>query len=82
MVSTGLSEVMGSWNTMEIRPPRTWRISSPLIARMSLPPKTIRLPSRISPGGCGMSRRIDIAPTDFPQPDSPTIATVSPSLTS
>ena len=81
MVSTGLSEVMGSWNTMEICPPRTWRISSPLIESTSLPPNRIVLPSRISPGGWGMRRRIDIAPTDLPQPDSPTIATVSPSLT-
>ena len=32
----------------------------------------------ILPGGSAISRRIDIEVTDLPQPDSPTIATVSP----
>ena len=34
------------------------------------------------PGGFGISRRIDIAVTLLPEPDSPTIATVSPAATS
>src|SRR6202166_2610299 len=35
----------------------------------------------ILPGGSGMSRMSDIAVTDLPQPDSPTMASVSPSST-
>src|SRR5262249_33999009 len=33
------------------------------------------------PGGSGISRRIELAVTDLPQPLSPTIASVSPSST-
>src|SRR5260370_24219930 len=33
------------------------------------------------PGGSGMSRNSDMAVTDLPQPDSPTMASVSPSST-
>ena len=33
------------------------------------------------PGGSGMSRSTERALTDFPHPDSPTTATVSPSST-
>ena len=39
-----------------------------------------RIAPAILPGGSGISRRIDIAVTDLPQPVSPTIATVSPAL--
>src|SRR5947207_15556080 len=35
----------------------------------------------IGPGGDGMRRRIDSAVTLLPQPDSPTIAKVSPGMT-
>src|SRR5437764_6681561 len=35
----------------------------------------------ILPGGSGIRRISDIEVTDLPQPDSPTIASVSPSLT-
>src|SRR5436190_2640545 len=35
----------------------------------------------ILPGGAGLSRRMEFAVTDFPQPLSPTIASVSPSST-
>ena len=52
------------------------RSCASLALRMSLPS------NRISPVGCdaelGNSRRIDIADTVFPEPDSPTSATVSP----
>src|SRR5215475_6530674 len=40
-----------------------------------------RIDPAILPGGCAISRRIDIAVTDFPQPLSPTTARVSPSST-
>ena len=40
------------------------------------------LPPIIFPGGHGTNRRMESALTDFPQPDSPTTATVSPSSTS
>ena len=36
---------------------------------------------RCLPGGSGISRRIDIEVTDLPQPDSPTMASVSPAST-
>ena len=80
MVSTGLSEVMGSWNTMAMRRPRTLRISASLSARMSKPMKRM-WPPTTRPGGSGMSRRIASALTALPQPDSPTLATVSPWFT-
>ena len=35
MVSTGLSEVIGSWKIMPIWAPRTWRISSGAICSKS-----------------------------------------------
>jgi hypothetical protein len=37
IVSTGLSDVIGSWKTMAISLPRTLRISSSSSLRMSLP---------------------------------------------
>jgi hypothetical protein len=72
---------MGSWNTMEIWAPRTWRISSSLSSSRSRPLK-LMTPSTILPGGSGIRRKMDMALTDLPQPDSPTMATVSPSSTS
>src|SRR3546814_260457 len=38
-------------------------------------------PPTIRPGVQGISRRMERAPTDLPHPDSPTMATVSPSPT-
>jgi len=40
-----------------------------------------RIVPAMRPGGSGISRRIELAVTDLPQPLSPTIASVSPSLT-
>ena len=80
MVSTGLSEVIGSWKTMPISRPLTLRISASLMANRSLPMKRMPPPT-MRPGGSGMRRRMESALTDLPQPDSPTIATVSPSST-
>ena len=80
IVSTGLSEVIGSWNTIAICPPRTACSFSSLIASRSSPRKRM-LPPTTRPGGSGIRRSTDSAPTDLPQPDSPTMPTVSPSST-
>src|SRR5438105_6739355 len=59
--------------------PRMARISRSDICSRSLPAK--RMVPAILPGGSGISRISDIEVTDLPQPDSPTMASVSPSLT-
>src|SRR5215470_2275058 len=55
------------------------RISRSESCSRSLPWK--RTEPAIFPGGSAMSRISDIEVTDLPHPDSPTIASVSPSLT-
>src|SRR6266508_3776441 len=81
MVSTGLSEVIGSWKIMPISRPRTRRISSSPSVRRSRPLK-MTWPPTMRPAG-GATRRIMLsAVTDLPHPDSPTSATVSPASTS
>ena len=81
-VWTGLNEVMGSWKTRPISPPRIWRISglagsswarstwAPFFCNRMAPP-TIR------PGRSTM-RRMDRAVTLLPQPLSPTMPRVGP----
>src|SRR6478609_6584058 len=59
--------------------PRIARISRSDICSRSLPAK--RMLPAILPGGSGISRISDIEVTDLPHPDSPTMASVSPSLT-
>src|SRR3954466_14667789 len=59
--------------------PRMARISRSESCSRSLPWK--RIEPAILPGGSAISRISDIEVTDLPQPDSPTIASVSPSLT-
>ena len=81
MVSTGFSEVIGSWKIMPISRPRMRRISSSLSVRRSRPLKRI-WPPTIRPAGGATSRMMLSAETDLPHPDSPTSATVSPSATS
>ena len=81
MLSTGLSEVIGSWNTMPISRPRTRRISSSPSLSRSRPLKRI-WPPTMRPAGAATSRMMLSALTDLPHPDSPTSATVSPSRTS
>ena len=71
MRSAGLSEVMGSWNTIAIRSPRRSEAPS-----MSRPSNRAAPPERRS-GGVG-SRPISASAVRLlPQPDSPTIASVS-----
>ena len=80
MLSTGLSEVMGSWNTMEIRSPRMARISAFDARSRSLPSK------RTSPAVIRVfsARRRITAPAsvDLPEPLSPTTPTTDPAGTS
>ena len=78
MVSTGLRELIGSWKIIEISAPRT------LSNRFSFRESRSRSPYRTSPavtrpGGFGTRPITDSALTLFPDPDSPTMASVSPS---
>ena len=78
-LETGLSDVIGSWNTMAMPPPRIFRSSSVAIVTMSRPwnmiwPLTMR-------AGSSISRISDRAATVLPDPDSPTIPSVSPAAT-
>src|SRR3954466_13471843 len=59
--------------------PRMARISRSESCSRSLPWK--RIEPAILPGGSAISRISDIEVTDLPQPDSPTMASVSPALT-
>src|SRR5918994_2072660 len=81
IVSDGLSELIGSWKIMAMRLPRIARISSSLNVRRFWPSNTTS-PAEILPGGSGIRRRIDIAVTLLPEPDSPTMASVSPAARS
>ncbi len=80
ILRTGLSEVIGSWKIMAISRPRTRRISSSERARSSLPSKRT-LPPVMRPVAAGSRRMTASAETDLPEPDSPTIATISPGRT-
>ena len=80
-VSAGLSELIGSWKIIAMRLPRTLLISASDNFKRSRPSNRICPPS-ITPGGSGIRRRIDSAVTLLPEPDSPTIARVSPTPTS
>ena len=81
MVSTGFSEVMGSWKIMAMRLPRMVRICCSLTASRSMP-SNMTLPAMMRPGGLATRRMMERAPTLLPQPLSPTMARVSPSRTS
>src|SRR5438876_295323 len=69
-VSTGLSDVIGSWKIMARPAPRTARMSRSGSVRRSRPSKET-LPPTMRPGG-GTRRMSERALTLFPQPDSPT----------
>ena len=81
MVIDGFSEDIESWKIIAMRSPRMARISSSLSLSRSLPSNRIS-PFSMRPGGEGMRRRIDIEVTLLPEPDSPTMASVSPAATS
>ena len=80
MVITGLSEVIGSWKIIEMSLPRTARISASPSAMRSRP-ASVTEPLTTRPGGLGTSRINDSEVIVLPQPDSPTIASVSPAWT-
>ena len=71
---------MGSWKIMAISRPRTRRISSSESASSSLPSKRT-LPPVMRPVAAGSSCMTANADTDLPEPDSPTMATISPGRT-
>src|SRR5450830_607900 len=75
MVSTGLSDVIGSWKIIEIALPRSAQISSSGRVCRSRPSNTILPDTRALSGN---RRSSDSAVVDLPQPDSPTSASVSP----
>src|SRR6266849_2592176 len=75
-LSTGLSEVIGSWKIIAASEPLNSLISSSVIWITSLSPKRMR-PLVIFPGS-GTSRRIESAVMVLPDPDSPTMPTLSP----
>ncbi len=77
---TGLREDSASWKTIAIRAPRTLRRSSSLSFRRSCPWKRIS-PRVIFPGGTSRMPMTAWAVTDFPEPDSPRTARVSPAST-
>jgi hypothetical protein len=77
MVNAGLSDVIGSWKIIEMRLPRTSRISAAESRRRSTPSKRIS-PSRMRPGGLATSPMMESAVTLLPQPDSPTMPSVRP----
>ncbi len=84
MASTGLSEVIGSWKIIAISAPRTRRISasgSAARSRVAAPPRHSTRPASIRPPSRAISRRTASAVADLPEPDSPTIASVSPGST-
>ena len=74
-VSTGFSEVIGSWNTALISRPRSARSLAPSIFRRSWPAYSMRLAGSTR-AFSGSRRRIDMAETVLPLPDSPTSASV------
>src|SRR4030095_15611915 len=82
-----LNDVIGSWNTRPISPPRIERISGPLASSLTrsvcAPSVGVRSiwPSTMRPGGSTI-RRMDWAVTLLPQPLSPTMPSVFPGATS
>src|SRR5436190_5290522 len=80
-VSDGFSELIGSWKIIAMRSPRTPRIAASSTFSRSRPSNRTS-PLSIFPGGSGISRSSERAVTLFPEPLSPTIATVSPAATS
>ena len=72
-VRSGSSETSASCSTMPICPPRTSRHRASVNARASRPPMSRRSADTRPVGP--VSPRRERAVTDFPDPDSPTIAT-------
>ena len=79
MAMDGLSEVIGSWNTMPMRAPRRSRNSLGESLVTSLPSNWIAPAVRWMAGGS--SPMIARAASVLPEPDSPTMPTISPGAT-
>ena len=77
MVNAGLRLVIGSWNTMAMSSPRTSRISRSDSCSRSRP-SNITEPETMRPGGDGTSRMTASDVTVLPEPDSPTMPSISP----
>ena len=74
----GFSDVIGSWKIIAIRLPRIARISSVGQRQQVVAVEDRPRRATMRPGGVGMSRMIDRFVTDLPEPDSPTMPSVSP----
>ena len=72
---TGFSAVIGSWNTIAMRRPRTACMAVRSSRSRSRPSNRIRASGEVVAAGPS-SRRIERESTDLPEPDSPTIARV------
>ena len=79
-VITGFSAVIGSWKIIPMSRPRRSRICGLLSSSRSRP-SNIR-PSAVTVALDGSSPITASELTDLPEPDSPTIARISPRLTS
>src|SRR5699024_11893645 len=77
----GFKDVIGFWQLITISCPRTLSISFSVFLTISSP-FIIMEPLLNSAGGIDKRRIIDCTVTLFPDPDSPTIANVSPSCKS
>ncbi len=73
---SGLSALIGSWNTIEMRSPRSLRICAASSFVRSVPSSSTRLLLSIDTRG-GSRPRIACAVIDLPEPDSPTRQTIS-----
>jgi hypothetical protein len=73
----GSSEVNGSWKIIAIFAPLMWRMRFSESSRRSSPSKTMSPPLTME-FDSGLMRIMLLAATDFPEPDSPTMASVSP----
>ena len=83
-VNTGLSEVIGSWKIIDIWLPRIFLSWSGVCCSISMGSFSCLnniWPETYFAGGIGSNCRMDNAVTDLPEPDSPTIATISPRFT-
>src|ERR1700712_660122 len=80
MRRVGLRAVMGSWKIIAASRPRTLSRSFSRAVSMSRP-RMLRLPLLTWYARSGNRRRLSIAVTDLPEPDSPITPTISPGLT-
>src|ERR1041384_4080104 len=80
IVSTGFNDVIGSWKIIAISLPRILRSSLSRSVSRSRPPKSVVPP--VTRPARGRMPSSESAVTLLPQPDSPTMPSVSPAATS